>query len=51
MNKLDFMQEGHRFDFIKNDKSQDQIVLKGIVYNEMKGSYELYIKSSRSGFK
>ena len=28
------MQEGHRFDFIKNDKSQDQIVLKGIVYNE-----------------
>ena len=32
------MQEGHRFDFVENDKSKDQIVLKGIVYNEMKGA-------------
>ena len=38
LNELDFMQEGHRFDFAKNDKSKDQIVLKGIVYNEMKGA-------------
>ena len=38
LNELDFMQEGHRFDFVQNDKSQDQIVLKGIVYNEMKGA-------------
>ncbi len=38
LNELDFMQEGHRFDFVKNDKSKDQIVLKGIVYNEMKGA-------------
>ena len=38
LNELDFMQEGHRFDFVKNNKSKDQIVLKGIVYNEMKGA-------------
>ena len=38
LNELDFMQEGHRFDFVENDKSKDQIVLKGIVYNEMKGA-------------
>ena len=38
LNELDFMQEGHRFDFIKDNKSQEQIVLKGIVYNEMKGA-------------
>ena len=32
------MQEGHRVDCVENDKSKDQIVLKGIVYNEMKGA-------------
>lgn len=35
LEKLDFMQEGHRFDFDENDN----LVLKGVVFNEMKGVY------------
>lgn len=35
LDKMDFMQEGHRFDFDENEN----LVLKGVVYNEMKGVY------------
>ena len=38
LNELDFMQEGHRFDFEKSKNGSDSLVLKGIVYNEMKGA-------------
>lgn len=32
LNRLDFLQEGHRFDFDENEN----LVLKGVVFNEMK---------------
>ena len=38
LNELDFMQEGHRLDFEKMEKEKEQIILKGIVFNEMKGA-------------
>ena len=38
LNELDFMQEGHRFDFEKSDTGSEKLILKGIVYNEMKGA-------------
>eukprot|EP01084_Bolivina_argentea_P027584 51264_1 len=33
LNELDFMQEGHRFEY-----ENDELVYKGVVYNEMKGN-------------
>ena len=38
LNELDFMQEGHRLDFEKLEKEKEQIIFKGIVFNEMKGA-------------
>lgn len=35
LNRLDFLQEGHRFDFDENEN----LVLKGVVFNEMKWVY------------
>jgi len=35
LREQDFMQEGHRFDFDENNN----LVLKGVVFNEMKGVY------------
>ena len=32
------MQEGHRFDFEKSNAGSEKLILKGIVYNEMKGA-------------
>ena len=34
----DFMQEGHRLEFSKFDKSSTDLEYKGVVFNEMKGS-------------
>ena len=34
----DFMQEGHRLEFSKFDKSSSDLEYKGVVFNEMKGS-------------
>ena len=34
----DFMQEGHRLEFSKLDKSSSDLEYKGVVFNEMKGS-------------
>ena len=37
IDELDFMQEGHRFELIK-DGDKEILALKGVVYNEMKGA-------------
>ena len=37
IDELDFMQEGHRFELIK-DGDKEKLALKGVVYNEMKGA-------------
>ena len=37
IDELDFMQEGHRFELIK-DGDGEKLTLKGVVYNEMKGA-------------
>ena len=37
LDPLDFAQEGHRFELNQPGKSQSELILKGIVYNEMKG--------------
>ncbi len=34
LDRLDFLQEGHRYDF-----DGDKLITKGVVYNEMKGVY------------
>ena len=35
-----FMQEAHRLEFVKDEKSnQDRLSITGVVYNEMKGAY------------
>ena len=36
LDELDFLQEGHRFEF--NDKDPNELEIKGVVYNEMKGA-------------
>lgn len=38
IDRLSFLQEGHRFDFSKSDDASSNLIYKGIVYNEMKGS-------------
>jgi len=39
LNRLSFLQEGHRLEFAKSDDPSSPLQFKGIVYNEMKGSY------------
>ena len=36
LDELDFLQEGHRFEF--NNKNPNELEIKGVVYNEMKGA-------------
>ena len=36
LDELDFLQEGHRLEF--NDEKPDELEIKGVVYNEMKGA-------------
>ncbi|WP_455221351.1 insulinase family protein [Kaarinaea lacus] len=38
LNKLDFMQEGHRLEFENPQDPESNLVYKGVVYNEMIGS-------------
>jgi Zn-dependent M16 (insulinase) family peptidase len=38
LNKLDFLQEGHRVEFAEPDNSESDLVFKGVVFNEMKGA-------------
>ena len=38
LNKLDFMQEGHRVEFEQADNPESDLVYKGVVFNEMKGA-------------
>ncbi|NGX33761.1 MAG: hypothetical protein K1060chlam1_00102 [Candidatus Anoxychlamydiales bacterium] len=38
LDRLSFLQEGHRFEFLKPDDASSNLIYKGIVYNEMKGS-------------
>ena len=38
LNELDFSQEGHRIEFERPDDPQSNLVFKGVVFNEMKGS-------------
>lgn len=38
LNPLDFAQEGHRLDLAEPENPDSQLVIKGIVYNEMKGA-------------
>ncbi len=38
LNKLDFLQEGHRLEFETLDDPNSDLVYKGVVYNEMKGA-------------
>ena len=39
LNRLSFLQEGHRIEFEKSDDPSSSLQFKGVVYNEMKGSY------------
>ena len=39
LNRLSFLQEGHRVEFEKSDDPSSALQFKGVVYNEMKGSY------------
>ncbi|BBP43596.1 insulinase family protein [Thiosulfativibrio zosterae] len=38
LNKLDFIQEGHRLEFAEMENPESELVYKGVVYNEMKGA-------------
>lgn len=38
LHELDFAQEGHRVEFEKPDDPETDLVFKGVVFNEMKGS-------------
>ncbi|OHD36946.1 MAG: hypothetical protein A2015_17570 [Spirochaetes bacterium GWF1_31_7] len=38
LNKLDFMQEGHRLEFTQPDSTDSDLTISGVVYNEMKGA-------------
>ena len=38
LNELDFMQEGHRIEIGSDHTGKDMLILKGVVYNEMKGA-------------
>ncbi|MDQ6975979.1 MAG: insulinase family protein [Mariprofundaceae bacterium] len=38
LEKLDFLQEGHRFEFETMDDSSTPLMYKGVVFNEMKGA-------------
>lgn len=38
LDRLSFLQEGHRFEFSKSDDASSKLIYKGVVYNEMKGS-------------
>lgn len=38
LDKLDFMQEGHRVEFDTADDPNSDLVFKGVVFNEMKGA-------------
>ncbi len=37
--KMSFLQEGHRLEFAEPNNPASELVIKGIVHNEMKGSY------------
>lgn len=38
LNEMSFLQEGHRFEFSNPNDASSDLIIKGIVYNEMKGS-------------
>ncbi|NGX48933.1 MAG: hypothetical protein K940chlam5_00528 [Candidatus Anoxychlamydiales bacterium] len=38
IDRLSFLQEGHRFEFSNPDDASSPLIYKGVVYNEMKGS-------------
>ena len=38
LDPLDFAQEGHRLDFSETGNSKSELMVKGVVYNEMKGA-------------
>ncbi|MGD2053991.1 MAG: insulinase family protein [Gammaproteobacteria bacterium] len=38
LDELDFLQEGHRVEFMEPDDPQSDLEFKGVVYNEMKGA-------------
>ncbi len=39
IDKMSFLQEGHRLEFAEPDNPSSELTIKGIVYNEMKGAY------------
>ena len=39
ISELHFKQEGHHFDFREQGNTASELLIKGIVYNEMKGAY------------
>lgn len=38
LEKMSFLQEGHRFEFLSPEDASSNLIYKGVVYNEMKGS-------------
>ena len=38
LHELDFAQEGHRLEFAEADNPASELLIKGVVYNEMKGA-------------
>jgi Zn-dependent M16 (insulinase) family peptidase len=38
LDKMSFLQEGHRFEFSSSENALSDLTYKGVVYNEMKGS-------------
>ena len=39
ISEMHFKQEGHHFDFKEQGNTESDLIIKGIVYNEMKGAY------------
>jgi len=50
LDKLDFLQEGHRVEFEKPDDATSDLVYKGVVFNEMKGALSSPIQKLWSDF-
>jgi len=38
LDKMDFLQEGHRLEFTEKENPESELQYKGVVYNEMKGA-------------
>ena len=40
LNYYDFLQEGWRYEIVQNKEKKEELIYKGVVFNEMKGNYQ-----------